>query len=130
MSVEFKGKEYSVKKKGRGESSRISLNLSGKGIIDISEIKGLDNLVNLEELSLEYNKIEIIKGLDTLKNLHALNLFGNEITQIESFQNEEKLTRFMFSGNPLYRQVKEIFGVSNAQNLIEFNQMSVSEMSS
>ena len=171
MSVEYKGKEYSVKKKGRGESSRITLDLSGKGITDISEIKGLEtltdlnilklnnnniheikrletlknlirlnlknnqiteikgleNLINLEELTLENNQIVIIKGLDTLENLHTLNLFGNRITQVESFQNKEKLTFFLFSGNPLYHRVKNTFSSTSPQKLMEFTQMSETE---
>jgi len=174
MSVEYNGIKYRAKKKGMGESSRLTLNLSGKGITNISEIigletltnlhvlklndnkiaeikgletlnnliqlelrgnqitkiNGLENLINLEELTLESNKIESIRGLDTLKNLHVLNLFWNKITQIESFQNKENLSRFLFSRNPIYSQVQEIFGTANYQNLIKFSQMSVSEMNS
>ena len=170
LSVEYKGREFRVKKRG----GLLTLNLSNKGIKDITEIKGLetmtelhvlklnnnniveingletlknliqldlrdnqiteikglDNLVYLEELSLENNKIEIIKGLDTLDNLHTLNLWGNRITQVESFQNKEKLSYFLFSGNPLYDQVENTFGSANSQNLMQFIQMSDSERNS
>jgi len=94
----------------------------------IYEIEGLDTLTNLEDLHLESNKIEIIKGLDSLENLRTLRLDGNRINRVESFQNKVKLYSLLFSGNPLYEQVKEMFGTSNAQNLMEFSQMSDSEI--
>ncbi len=101
------------------------LNLAANSI---SEIGGLDTLTNLEKLYLESNNIEIIKGLDTLENLRTLRLEGNMIAKVESFQNKVKLYSLLFSGNPLYEQVKEMFGTSNAQNLMEFSQMSDSEI--
>ncbi len=39
---------------------------------NISEIKGLNNLVNLEELNLSGNKIMELKGLESHNNLRKL----------------------------------------------------------
>ncbi|MHA1932683.1 MAG: leucine-rich repeat domain-containing protein [Promethearchaeota archaeon] len=60
----------------------------------IKEIKGLSNLVNLEELDLSGNQISEIKGLSKIKNLKILNLSNNEICEIkciESLRNLEEL---------------------------------------
>jgi len=102
----------------------IKLDLKGN---EIAEIKGLDNLINLKELTLENNQIALIKGLDTLENLHTLSLYGNRITHVKSFQNKQKLRNFLFSGNPLHKDVKDTFGSTSPQKLIAFTQMSESE---
>ena len=59
------------------------LDLSNK----ITEIKGLDNLVNLQELHLYSNKITEIKRLNNLINLQGLYLHDNQITEIKDLIN-------------------------------------------
>ena len=61
----------------------------------ISEIRGLEKLVNLEELWLDENQITEIKGLKYLKKLEALLINNNPCTP-SSYQNP-----FTSSGYPL-----------------------------
>ncbi|MFX1519835.1 MAG: leucine-rich repeat domain-containing protein, partial [Promethearchaeota archaeon] len=60
-----------------------TLDLSYKGITDVSEIVGLKNLTNLKELDLSYNEISEINGLGYLTNLQKLSLSGNPIKEDE-----------------------------------------------
>ncbi len=53
------------------------LDLRDKNIKEISEIIGLEELSNLEELNLRHYEITEITSLDTLENLIRLNLGGN-----------------------------------------------------
>lgn len=75
MSVIYNGKEYRVEK----HFFFLTLDLSSKGIKDISEIKGLKNLTKLQVLNLNNNLISEIKGLETLTNLKKLDLGNNPI---------------------------------------------------
>ncbi len=170
LIVEYGGKEYQVKKR----EGLLTLKLSNKGIKDISEIKGLDfltelevlkldrnelteikgldalkslkkldlsnnkikkvegleQLINLTGLNLESNNIETIEGLDTLVNLTNLSLYGNRITRVESFNNKEKLKNFFLgANNPLYNEIKNLFGTVSPQNLNQFIHMSEQEKS-
>jgi Leucine-rich repeat (LRR) protein len=49
----------------------------------ITEIKGLDQLIHLQVLSLSNNQITEIKGLDQLIRLQVLYLYNNQITEIK-----------------------------------------------
>ena len=79
MSVTYKGEEFIV----RGNR----LSLKRKGISDITEIEGLDNLTNLEKLTLKSNNISEIKGLENLTNLKWLFLQNNPINEIKGLEN-------------------------------------------
>ena len=59
---------------------------------NITEIKGLDNLVNLNRLYLNCNQINEIKGLDNLTKLYYLKLDNKEITSYTTYKKymEEK----------------------------------------
>ncbi len=142
MSVEYNGKEYKVKKK----DGLLTLDLSWKKIENISdikglntltnlevlnlwnnritEIKGLDALTNLEVLNLRNNKIKVIKGLDNLQKLRRLDLANNVISHVESFKYKENLRTFSYTGNPLSTTIYDTFGNTTIQNFIEYNQMS------
>ena len=95
MSVVVNGRTYKVKVKkshiivlyGRYKT----LDLKGKIITDISKIKGLGNLHDLEWLDLTKNKISEIKGLDVLINLKFLNLSTNLITEIKGLDKLSNL---------------------------------------
>ena len=91
MVVEYRGKEYSVKKR----AGLLTLNLSAKKIDDIGEIKGLNLLSELEILQLDHNNLTKINGLDSLKFLRILDLSSNKITKIgglEQLVNLEELS--------------------------------------
>jgi hypothetical protein len=95
MSVALSGTEYFVEKiKGL-----MTLDLSRKGIKDISEIYGLEALTSLQSLNLSRNKISEIKGLDTLVNLEELDLSYNIITEIRGLSNLTKLRKLNLKEN-------------------------------
>ncbi len=64
ITVQHRGRTYKVKLK-RGI---LILHLSGKNINDISEIKGLDEIMYLQFLNLENNRITEIKSSNKLVN--------------------------------------------------------------
>lgn len=67
----------------------------------IAEIKGLDNLPNLEELELYDNRIVQIKGLDNLPNLTILDLSYNNIKKIENIDKLPKLKKLFLLSNKI-----------------------------
>jgi len=109
MSVVLHGKEYKVKKK----KGMLTLNLSKKGIKNISEIKGLENLTKLEVLNLWNNQISDIKGLESLLYLWDLNLAGNSITEIKGLETLLYLKKLSLGGNT----ISEIKGFEALVNL-------------
>ena len=117
MSVEYKGKEYRVKKKGRGETARITLDLSEQGITDISEIRGLKTITDLHVLMLNNNNIVEINGLETLKNLIQLDLRDNQITEIKGLDNLVYLEELSLENN----KIEIIKGLDTLENLHTLN---------
>ena len=49
----------------------------------LTEIKGLDKLVNLENLLCGFNELIEIKGLDKLVNLRRLDCYSNQLTELD-----------------------------------------------
>jgi len=70
----FKGKHYFIK-------ADLSIDLSDKGISDLSEIEGLHRLNHLKTLDLRDNNLTDIFGLENLHNLTKLKLKGNLLNQ-------------------------------------------------
>ena len=66
------------------------LDIHNKGITDITEITGLENLTNLKILNLWGNQIEEIKGLENLTNLQEIYLSGNPIRKDEKHLVKER----------------------------------------
>jgi len=106
QTVEYQGKSYVVKNK----KGLKTLDLSRLGIVDITEIEGLDRLTDLQVLSLAANRITEIKGLENLTNLERLNLTNNEITDIKGIENLTKLRYFTVYKNPFHYLNKDKFG--------------------
>ncbi|MFX0027407.1 MAG: leucine-rich repeat domain-containing protein [Candidatus Hermodarchaeota archaeon] len=95
----------------------LTLDLSGKEIMDITEISGLEALTDLQILKLSNNQIGEIKGLETLKNLLKLDLRGNEISEIKGLKNLSNLIDLDLS----YNKIREIQGLNNLINLKRLN---------
>lgn len=134
MTVEFNNKKYSVKKK----SGLQTLDLTAKGIKDIrdiiglenltnvqvlklaknqiSEIDGLENLICLERLYLNDNIIQEIKGIKHLDNLKLINLNNNYITTSENLDEMDNLMVLSIYGNPLFKYAEEQFGLILSPN--------------
>ena len=89
------------------------LSLYGKGITDISEIKGLETLTSLEVLWLQNNQITEIKGLETLTNLEELWLHNNQISEIKGLETLTNLKELYLENN----QISEIKGLETLTNL-------------
>lgn len=93
------------------------LDLSHKDIESITEIKGLENLINLEALILSDNQITEIKGLETLTNLEKLLLCNNRITEIKGLENLTSLRELILNGN----QINEIKSLDTLTKLRKLN---------
>lgn len=104
--VQYKGKKYKLTK-------GLALNLNNKEINEITEIKGLENLTNLQRLNLRSNYITEIKGLENLKNLVHLDLCFNQISEIKGLENLNKLILLNLENN----QISEIKGLENLTHL-------------
>ena len=63
--------------------------------------------MNLKYLDLSNNKITEIKGLEDLHNLETLILVNNQITEIKELENLESLKRFVIWGNNI-PEIKEL----------------------
>jgi len=79
----------------------------------IGEIKGLERLINLEELQLEGNSILEIKGLEQLENLKILNLSKNKIKEIKGLERLKKLKILALDGN----EIEVLKGLENLKCL-------------
>ncbi len=133
MSVEYQGKEYFIEKKSlvfnQGSIKEVSLpfelpeleynilNLSEIGITNISDIKGLEKLINLQVLILSNNHIAEINGLGTLSNLLFLDMSKNQISEIKNLENLKKLEILKLFVN----NISEIKGFENLVKLEYLN---------
>jgi Leucine-rich repeat (LRR) protein len=91
----------------------------------ISKISALKYLKNLEELTLSFNKIERISGLENLKNLKKLDLKHNRIREISGLKGLKKIEYL----NLPYNSIEKIEGLKELENLIQlilsFNQITL-----
>ncbi|MHA2038962.1 MAG: leucine-rich repeat domain-containing protein [Candidatus Hodarchaeales archaeon] len=104
QSINYKDKRYSFTS---------DLKLTDLGIIDISEIIGINKISNLRSLDLSHNQIKVIKGLENLIQLEFLDLSHNQITEIKGLDSLENLTNLYLSSN----KIKQIKGLSKLTNL-------------
>ena len=80
----------------------------------ITKIQGLDKgLKKLRELNLNNNRISRLEGLDNLTNLEKLTLKNNKITKMEGMDNLKSLVWLGLSGNP----IKKMEGLDKLANL-------------
>ena len=75
----------------------------------ISDISALKNLTNLTKLSLHHNNITDISALKNLINLEELTISGNQVTNVEILKNFKNLTRLDIFGNQISdNQIEEL----------------------
>ena len=91
------------------------LSLSYQNIIDINNLKGMENL---KKLQLDNNIIYKIKNIDHLVNLEWLDLSFNQIEKIEGLETLSKLTDLSLYSN-------QIEAVSGLEKLLELNILSL-----
>ncbi|MBY8986642.1 MAG: leucine-rich repeat domain-containing protein, partial [Candidatus Lokiarchaeota archaeon] len=81
-SIKVNGKKFNVKE----ELGHIRLTINYMDIVDVTELKGLNKLINVTALDLSNNKIKELRGLDELTNLQQLFLSNNQIEVIEGLE--------------------------------------------
>ena len=95
-------------------NSKKELNLSEKGLSNISDIGALANLTNLQTLNLSGNSISDIGALANLTNLTELKLSGNKfISDISALGNLTNLQTLNLS----YNNISDISALANLTNL-------------
>jgi internalin A len=92
----------------------LQLNLSNN---QLTEIKGLEKLVGLQQLYLSGNHLTEIKGLEELVCLQRLYLSNNQLTEIKGLETLVDLQRLDLAGTHL----KEIKGLDNLISLQQLN---------
>ena len=97
------------------------LDLNGKRISNIEDLK---ELTNLQSLDLINNQICNIEALRSLTNLAYLNLNGNQISNIEALQGMTNLT-YLGLGDNQISNIEALRGLINLTNLsLDDNQIS------
>jgi hypothetical protein len=118
--VTVRGKKYYVKK-GK-------LEIRFKKIANISEIMGMGNLTNLQELILDHNKIREIQGLENLTQLRELDLRFNEITEIKGLAYLTNLQKLYLKGNPI--RADEVYLIDKSpQEIVRYCQEKAKQLS-
>lgn len=95
MSIECNGKIIRTKKK----KGLMTLNLSRMNIENISDIKGLSDLINLQNLILDDNAVKEITGLESLRNLQLLSINSNNLTNIKGLERNTSLRTLSLQHN-------------------------------
>lgn len=93
------------------------LDMNEKQIKNISEIKGLNSLNNLQEIYLSGNQIDEIKSLENLSSLKALDVSENQITEIKGLETLINLKELNLESN----QITEIKGLNMLNKLESLN---------
>ncbi len=86
-----------IKKEDLAEVKELII-YSGQGI---SSLKGLENMENLEKLTLEGSEVRNIGAVSHLKKLKQVNLSGNKIENIEPIANLERLDTLHLQNNKI-----------------------------
>ncbi|MFX1419440.1 MAG: leucine-rich repeat protein [Promethearchaeota archaeon] len=94
----------------------ISLNCESVNLNRITEIKGLENLHNLEHLQLERNNLANIDGIQKLKKLKSLNLSFNKLVKIEKLEHLKNLEEVHLSNNKISK-------IENLDSLINLKKL-------
>jgi len=97
----------------RFKDGRVRLEIVKRGMLDIAEIIGLNEQIELNDLDLSHNKIKNFNGLENLVNLRILRLSSNQISEISGLEHLVNLEELYLDEN----QIKEINGLENLTNL-------------
>ena len=116
--ITIKGEQYST--------SLTNLDLSNKNLND-EDIKELNKMTNLTDLSLWGNQISDVSVLSGLTSLTQLNLYKNQISDISELSGLTNLT-ILYLGN---NQLSDISALSGLINLayLDLNENQISDIS-
>jgi len=94
----------------------VRLYLSGRGINDLNDLHGLNELQNIMYLDLHRNNIKEIKGLDALTELRMLNLDENKIERISGLTPLTHLEELTIDRN-LIKKIEGLEGLTKLESL-------------
>ena len=114
MSVIYKNEEFTPQIK----EDLLTLDLSGKEIKSINEIKNIETLTDLQVLNLSNNQINEIEDLDNLTELEILDLSNNKITEINGLKNLINLKELDLDNN-------KFINIKGFENLINLEKLSL-----
>ena len=114
MSVEYEGKTFEVI---TNDDGLLTLDLFEEEIDDLSKIKGLDQLTDLQRLDLGGNAIQEICCLENLTSLQELSLASNQLTKLSGLDFLEDLEKLDLSKN----QLTSTKGLEHLTNLKSLN---------
>ena len=83
----------------------------------LTSVKGLEKLTQLEWLSLDYNQLTDVKGLEKLTQLKELYLGGNQLTDVKELEKLTQLEELGLGDNKL----TDVKGLENLTQLKELN---------
>ena len=98
--------EKAIRKElGKQEGELTQADLEKVTILDLrsnqlTEMKGLEKLSQLEVLYLGDNQLTNVKGLEKLSHLTSLNLINNKLTDVKGLENLTQLKTLYLRGNP------------------------------
>ena len=96
------------------------INLSSQNIVNLSRVKGLGNLINLNKLHLSFNKITELIGLDNLINLKSLHLQGNKLRKIKGLDQLRNL-EYLYLNNNEITMIQGITSLSSLKSLMIYD---------
>ncbi len=79
--------------------------------------KGLENLMQLEDLNLPVNKLTNVKGLEKLTQLNFLTLSDNQMTDVKGLDKLPKLQSLKLDGNKLTELPKGLEKLTQLEHL-------------
>ena len=95
--LELDGKQLTSVKSLEKLTQLESLHLSHNKLTDV---KGLENLMQLKELPLDDNQLTDVKGLENLTQLEGLWLPRNQLTDVKGLEKLTRLTELDLMDNP------------------------------
>ena len=97
LELELDGKQLTSVKSLEKLTQLESLHLSHNKLTDV---KGLENLMQLKELPLDDNQLTDVKGLENLTQLEGLWLPRNQLTDVKGLKKLTRLTELDLIDNP------------------------------
>ncbi|WPC43921.1 cell wall-binding repeat-containing protein [Clostridium sp. JS66] len=85
----------------------------GKTVVQMTDISGIENFVNLQDLNLDFSKVSDISCLKNLTKLKWLRLSGNQVSDISSLKGLTNLYEIELSNN----KISDIGALKNFTNL-------------
>jgi len=93
-----------------------SLDCTGR---DLTDLEGIEKLVNLEYLFCYDNQLTSLKGIENLVNINWINCSNNRLTNLEGIENLVNLRELYCYGN-------QLTNINGIENLVKLNELSCS----